>query len=270
MKNLTATCIIALSTFPALVNAQQISPRTTNGGDIGLQISDYKFEADRDGVFDKSREGKKIGLTGSFNQALENNWYWGGDARYASGNTVFTSATRGTNSANPESYLDMRITVGKDLEFWGNVLSPYTGFGHRTLTDDTSNYTDTGRIVYREKSVYLYVPIGLTHRFRLGSQSRFSTSVEYDYLLEGTQISYWTNIVGYTSDLYTTQRKGFGGRLSFAYETVTWSATLFYHYWNIQDSDLGNYTDSLLNIYSDITPHNITKEVGVQIKFRFN
>lgn len=271
MKKLTAAWMIAIFTVPALVHAQGIPLKTTSGGDVGFQISDYKYEEDVNGAFFMSLEGKKLGLTGSFTQALENNWYWGGDARYAAGNVSYTSASTGSNSSNAESYLDMRLTTGKDFEAGSNnVLSPYAGMGYRSLSDDSRNYTSTGNAAYRRKSTYIYIPVGLTHRVRLNGESRISTTLEYDYLLEGTQRSYLTDVVGYTSDLYNTQRKGYGARLNLAYETANWSAGVFYHYWNIQDSDLGTYTKDPNLVGTGYEPHNITREFGVQVKYRFN
>lgn len=270
MKKLTAAWMIALSTVPALVHAQGIPLKTTSGGDVGFQISDYKYEEDANGAFFMSLEGKKIGLTGSFTQALDNNWYWGGDARYVKGNTSYTSASTGSSSGNDEDYVDLRLTTGKDFEPGGSVLSPFAGFGYRSLSVNTKQYTSTGNAMYRRKSTYIYIPVGLTHRVRLNGESRISTTLEYDYLLEGTQRSYLTDVVGYTSDLYNTQRKGYGARLNLAYETANWSAGVFYHYWNIQDSDIGTYTMTP-NLYNTgIEPHNITREFGVQVKYRFN
>jgi hypothetical protein len=270
MKKLKVAWLIGLVTFSALLQAQGIPLKTTTGGDVGLQASSYKYEETQNDSFFMSYEGKKIGLTGSFTQALENSWYWGIDARYATGSNSYTSATRGNSSNNSESYVDLRVTAGKDFEGTSNLLSPYAGLGYRSLSDDSINYSTTGNLGYRRKSTYIYIPIGVTHRVRLGAESRLSTTLEYDYLFQGTQRSYWTDIVGYTSDMYNTQRYGYGARLSVAYETATWSAGIFYHYWNIQDSDIGAYTIDP-NLYNTgIIPSNISQEFGVQVKYHFN
>ena len=115
----------------------------------------------------------------------------------------------------------------------------------------------------------LYLPLGVTHRFRLSEQARWATTLEYDHLIEGTQKSYMTDIVGYTSDLENQQNKGRGLRLNLAYETTTWSAGVFYHQWNIADSEMGTFT-STTAVYSGYEPKNTTREIGVQLKYRFN
>ena len=262
--------LLVLAGFLVPAHADNLSLKTISGFDIGGQISSYKYEeTDPNGNFFMSLEGSKIGATGSYTRALNNNWYWMADGRFAAGSTNYTSAATGSKGSNPDRYLDLRFLVGRDCEVGNYVLTPFAGAGYRTLYNDLTGYTSTGNIGYRRTSRYAYLPLGLTHRFHVNDQARVATTLEYDYLLEGTQRSYTTDISGYTSDLVNTQRNGYGLRLNVAYETMPWSVGVFYHYWNIQDSDVGTYTDAT-RVYSGIEPRNTTKEVGIQIRYRFH
>jgi len=269
MNKMAAAWLIALSSASALVQAQGVSLKTTSGGDFGIQLSGHNFEADRDGAFAMSLASRRIGIVASFTQAQGNDWYWGGDALIASGSTSFSSATRGSNSANPETLTDLRLTAGRDLEIGHQVLSPYAGLGYRALSSYLKGYTTTGNVSPSRTGTLVYLPIGVTHRFRIGNDARLSTSFEYDYLLQGTQQTRYTDIVGYVSDLSNTQKKGYGARLSLAYETARWSTGVFYHYWAIQESEVGTYANTT-TVFSDTEPHNITRELGIQVKYRFN
>lgn len=263
---LSLACLAATA-----VHAQGMPLKTTTGSEIGIQISGYKYEEDVNGSFFMSLQGNKVGVTGSFTQAYEDDWYWGGDARFANGHTDYQSASTGTKSANPDFYLDARLTVGRDFETGQQVLSPYAGLGYRYLNNDLRGYSSTGAVGYRRTSSYIYIPIGVTHRFRVSNDARFATTFEYDYLLQGIQRSYMTDITsaGNNTDLDNLQRNGHGLRLNLAYETPRWSAGVFYHYWNIADSEIGTYTRPGF-VLSGYEPHNITREVGVQVKYRFN
>jgi len=102
--------------------------------------------------------------------------------------------------------------------------------------------------------------------------ARFVTTLEYDYLIEGRQKSYTTDIVGgsltYTSDLTNLQRSGHGLRLGLAYETRHWSLSIFHHMWNIARSDDGTYTSTSL-VHTGYEPHNITRETGLLLRYHF-
>ena len=252
------------------VQAQELPLGTLTGTELGVQLSSYRYEEDNNGAYFMSLEGRKLGVTGAFTQALAGGWHWGGDARYASGNTEYDSAGTGRKSANPDNYLEARVTLGRDLVAGAQVIAPYTGLGYRYLNNDLRGYSTTGAAGYRRTSTYIYLPLGVVHRLRAGAQARFVTTFEYDYLIEGTQRSYLTDVPGsgYTRDLLNQQRSGHGLRLSLAYETLTWSVGVFLHQWDIARSDLGTYTSASL-VYTGVEPHNITREAGIQLKYHF-
>jgi hypothetical protein len=269
LRLLVTLCTAALTCTLVPVHAQSIAVRTATGISAGIQISSYKYqETDANNGFFMSLEGGKLGAIGTVTQALGDNWYIVGDARFAGGNANYTSVNTGSKGGNPDRYLDLRFLAGKDFEPGGIVLSPFSGLGYRTLYSDLTGYTSTGAVGYRRASRYTYIPLGMTHRFKVNDQARISTTLEYDYLFEGNQRSYMTDIAGNTGDLDNSQRNGYGLRLNMTYETVNWSVGAFYHFWNIQDSDLGTYTDATL-IHVAYEPHNTTTELGVQLKYNF-
>lgn len=271
LKALKSISLIVLAGISAIARAQGMPLQTVSGAELGLQISNYRYAEDVNGAFFMGLEGKKVGLTGSFTQAYGDNWYWGGDARYATGNTDYSSNGSGEKSANPDSYFDARITLGRDFDMGSQLLSPYAGLGYRYLNNDLRGNTTTGATGYRRTSNYIYLPIGLTHRFKVSNDARWSASLEYDYLIQGMQRSYTTDVTAgnFNRDLNNQQRNGYGLRLKLAYETERWSAGMFYHYWNIADSETGSYTTSTGLLYSGYEPHNITREVGIDVKYRF-
>lgn len=266
-KSLLALGLSALVVVAPAAHAQGMPLTTLTGSELGLQLSSYRYEEDNNGAYFMSLEGRKLGVTGAFTQARANGWYWGADGRYAGGNTDYDSAGTGHKSANPDYYMEGRVTLGRDLAVAAQVLSPYSGLGYRYLSNDLRGYTTTGAAGYRRISSYIYLPLGLAHRVRVGSQARFVTTFEYDYLIEGTQRSYMTDL-GYNRDLLNQQRSGHGLRLGLAYEEAHWSIGVFVHQWDIARSDVGTYTDATL-VYSGVEPHNITREAGIQLKYHF-
>lgn len=269
MSRRTVLCTLMLAGLPALAHAQGMPLKTTTGIEIGGQLSQYSYEEEVNNSFFMSLKGSKIGLVGSYTRALEGGVYWGVDGRFAAGNNHYKSASTGEASHNPDHYTDARLTAGRDIELGSQVLSLYSGLGTRYLKSDLRGYSTTGAVGYRRSSHYLYLPLGVTHRFRLSDQARWATTLEYDHLIEGTQKSYLTDVAGYTSDLKNQQNKGHGLRLNLAYETATWSVGMFYQAWNIDDSEMGTYT-STTTVYTGYEPRNTTREVGVQIRYRFH
>src|SRR5262249_46337948 len=86
-----------------------------------------------------------------------------------------------SESGDKDWYLEGRGLVGKDFvgQKWG--FSPETGVGIRHLSNGTA-----GVAGYRTDN-YLYLPLGLTARARVGRRSALSVNLEYDRLLHGWQ-----------------------------------------------------------------------------------
>ena len=262
-----AVSLAALLASPVFSQAQSLPLATSSGIELGLQISDYKYEEQFKGAFLMSNAGTKWGVTGSYTHTLGKGWYWSGDARFAVGEVQYTGT--GTKGGNPDLLFDGRLIGGRDFARGSYLLSPYAGLGYRSLYNDLRGLTSTGATGYRRNSRYVYLPLGLTHRFQWDGQARVSTSLEYDYFLEGEQQSFLSDSDSRFNDPVNAQKNGYGIRLASSYETGSWSWGLFYQFWSLQDSDRSLLTASGVPIFYMIEPQNTTTEVGVQLKYRY-
>jgi hypothetical protein len=251
----------------SLAHADNLPLKTLNGVELGVQFSNYKYEERVNGNFFMSNEGSKFGLIGNITRALNENWYLVGDGRYASGSVNYTGS--GTKGGNPDVLIELRLTAGRDFVYGNYLLFPYAGLGYRNLANDLRGTSSTGANGYRRESTYTYFPLGLTHRFILDEQSRISSSLEYDYLIEGTQISRLSDTQAGSNDIRNAQKNGFGIRFNTNYETLRWSFGVFYQFWNIGDSDIAIVTLNGTPIGTGMEPKNSTNELGVQFKYRF-
>ncbi|MBU2590886.1 MAG: hypothetical protein ABIJ24_05655 [Nitrospinota bacterium] len=265
-------CLLSCTLF--LVNISlsahadtSISLMKTDGYEIGLQISSYKYEEEVDGEFFMSNEGNKFGLVGNATNTIGYNSYLVTEFRIASGDVDYTGS--GTKSGNFDRLWELRITGGQDYEREGYVISPYTGLGVRSLFNDLRGTTSTGAVGYRRDSEYWYLPVGVTHRFRISADSRISTNLEYDYLIRGAQKTYLSDADPGYDDLVNEQKDGYGLRLSSAHETSSLSVGLFYNYWNIADSESETTIYYGIPTGTGTEPKNETNEFGVQILCRF-
>jgi hypothetical protein len=265
MKRSVSLGLLVLANLGTCVHAQSTLLGTSQGTELGIQVSNYLYQEELNGSFLMSTQGNKLGLTANMTVVLSGDWYVKGDGRYAWGNVNYTGS--GTKASNPDALAELRILAGRDFGIGNYLLSPYAGIGVRSLSNDLRGLTSSGAAGYRRESWYTFLPLGVTHRFALDGNARVSTSLEYDHLVEGRQRSYTTDF-GATSDLNNVQKNGYGVLLSVAYETDEWSTGFFYQYWDIQDSEKGTYTDPSF-VYVAIEPHNTTKEFGVQLKYRF-
>lgn len=268
MKSFKAFLLALL--LPAVVPAQVVPLRTTTGTELGVDVSSYRYEEVVNDAFFMANEGNKVGIAGSLSVALEDDWFWGVDARQAHGNVSYSSASSGSMGGKPDVITEVRITGGKDHVVGDQVLAPYFGLGYRHLYNDLRGYSTSGAAGYRRISHYTYMPFGITHRLRLSPQARWSTSLEYDLLLEGRQQSFLSDVNITSNDPINTQRAGYGLRLIAAYETFHWSVGAFFHYWNIADSDLALRTLSGLPPSVIMEPQNTTREIGMRFRLRFN
>jgi hypothetical protein len=262
--------LLALLLLPAALPAQVVPLKTSTGSELGFDVSSYRYEEVVNGAFFMANEGNKVGLAASLSVALEDDWFWGADARQAHGNVSYSSAGSGSKGSNPDIITEARITIGRDFPNGDQLLAPYFGLGYRHLYNDLRGYSTSGAAGYRRISHYTYMPLGLTHRLRLSPQARFSTSLEYDLLLEGRQQSFLSDVNATSNDPINTQRAGYGLRLIAAYETFHWSVGGFFQYWNIADSDLALRTVSGGPSSVIMEPQNTTREIGMRFRLRFN
>ncbi len=262
---LTSISVFAIETTQT---DKKISLQTEDGIEIGLQTYWYKYKEEVDGNFFMSNTGQKYGLSLTGTKSMTENTYIIGDIRFATGDVKYKNDS-GTAGYVPDYMYEARLLLGVEKEFDNFLLSPFIGLGYRYLYNDLR---DLGSGGYRRESQYTYVPIGMTHRFRLNRKARLSTTLEYDYFVKGKQTSYLSDIgPAYASvfgDPVNDQNHGYGLRFSTSHEEEHWSIGLFFHYWRIGDSEVNYYSAPPL-LYSIIEPKNETKEIGLQVKYRF-
>ena len=243
-----------------LAHGQQTSLKTRPGMELGVTLSDYKYE---EPSIDVTLKGYKTGLDFSAIGNTGGDWFMRGDAKYEYGKTDYTGS--GTKCCNPDWYYELRGTVGRDFEQATYSLSPFLGLGYRYLFNDSRGRSSTNAAGYRRRSEYVYLPVGTAHRLRLESNARLTTTLEYDYLIEGQQKSYLadTGIPG-LRDVVNKQRSGHGFRGSMYYEKNNWSFGPWFQYWNIDRSDTAS-----AGSFTGYEPKNKTTEIGLRLGFRF-
>ena len=250
-----------------------LSLTTETAVELGAQISDYRYEERAGKQIDFVHEtGAKYGFTALANKAFVNNLFITGDFRFAYSSNNYASPGGGRKQNIPDYLWDTRIIMGKDFVFeqLNGVpvdfsLAPYIGIGYRNLLNDSRGITSIGKRGYRRDSEYLYIPIGVTHRFLLDDSSRISTNIEYDQLVEGWQTSYLNDFSAQQVNIVNGQYSGYGLRGNLNYERANWSAGPFFYYWNINRSDLARGAGNS----EWLEPHNDTLEYGLQARYRF-
>jgi hypothetical protein len=254
---------LAFTLATAATQAQGLSLNTREGFQLGAEVSSYGYQEVVNDVPFIDVKGNKLGLTANYTGTFEDNAFVTLDLRYASGQVQY----EGSGTATGADHLtDIRMTGGVDLARQGYTLSPYTGMGHRALHNDIAGYTTTGASGYRRDSTYLYLPLGLSHRFA-ALDGRIVTTLEYDYLIQGTQVSHLGDAGG-PGDISNLQRNGYGLRINLSYETRHWSTGAFYQQWNIARSEDSTAVGNGWAVIGN-EPQNTTREFGLAVKYLF-
>ncbi len=217
-----------------------------------------------------SLQGSKIGLDLHAAQELQDKQFMRSELRCAFGLVDYNSNGTGSAQGEYDWYIEARVLVGKDWAVDDAVFAPYTGLGYRYLLNDGRGITSTRNWGYRRESNYLYLPIGITHRMALPDQARLVSTLEYDHLLAGKQISRLSDGGWGYSDVTNKQASGHGLKWSILYEKDNWAIGPYAHYWNIGQSDIvpeirhGIPTGKWL-----LEPKNNTVELGLKVSQQF-
>jgi hypothetical protein len=300
------------SSPPAQVHgaaAADASVATPTGHEVNVSVGSYTYS--EPGTLSISIHGLKIGseYTGTRSLNPRQHWFAQANVRATVGNVTYdgwcspfvitpnSSSPNGyelnqgdaspcSESGDQDWYVEARVIVGKDFvgHAWG--FSPATGLGVRHLSNGTS-----GLAGYRTDN-YLYLPIGLTARTRVGSQRALSFNVEYDHLLHGWQktrdaalgggdVPPTATMPAFTIDSFTdvsfAQHGGWALRASAKYQmTSHWSVEPSFIHWNVSDSPVNYETVAFtvnrvtaqeqLGYYE---PFNVTNEFGLKVGFHF-
>jgi hypothetical protein len=271
MKTIKKTCALTMAaallaavsgTAPSQESAPSNPLLTRRGWEVGGQVAKYHYEEPNFALL----KGNRGGIVGAYNFTNANRVYNRIDLRASYGKLKYESQGTGTASDVPDWIVEARAVIGKDFLASDSVaLSPYIGLGYRYLYSDGRGYTSTGAAGYRRYSNYVYVPLGLTARFRTGERWVIAPTVEYDAFLGGRQYSQLSDTgIGY-SDASNTQNHGYGYRAYLMFENGRWAFGPWLQYWNIKDSDivpigLGK---------AALEPANWTREYGVELRYHF-
>ena len=214
-----------------------------------------------------SSKGMKMGLDLRAATVLQKERFIRGDLRYAFGTVDYNGS--GSAKGELDLYIEIRGLVGRDFQADAAVFSPYTGFGYRYLFNDARGITSTGNWGYRRESNYFYLPIGIIHRMTLDNHARLESTVEYDHLLRGKQISRLSDGgIGY-GDVTNTQNSGYGMKLGVMYQKNIWAIGPYAHYWNIGKSDTVNVYQIGIPVSAGWEPENNTIEFGLKVRQQF-
>ena len=137
------------------------------------------------------------------------------------------------------------------------VFNFYLGLGYRHLYDYLSDYGTGG---YDRRNEMWYLPIGHVLNLKDNSNFRF----QFNYLIQGTQTSYLSNVYGAGTDLENKQNKGYG--LDLSYIPSSNNSEWFIRYWDIGDSTTNTVSNSSYTV-TGMEPKNQTLEIGFKSSF---
>jgi len=267
VKNIAAVLItIAVLIVTTTVRAEPSTLKTRTGNDIGLSLSAYQYE--EPGFM--SSKGSKFGLDLHAAKVLQDDQFIRGELRYAFGSVDYNSNGTGSASGEPDWYIEARGLVGKDWAINDAVLAGYTGVGYRYLFNDARGISSTGAAGYRRESNYFYLPIGIIHRMIIKGQAILVSTLEYDHLMTGKQISSLSDTgLGY-GDVTNNQSSGYGLKLSVMYQKSKWAIGPYANYWNIGQSDIvPEIQNGVPTGYGLFEPKNNTVEFGLKASQQF-
>jgi len=142
--------------------------------------------------------------------------------------------------------------------FPGNI---YAGLGYRYLYNKSA-----GAGSYERINELLYVPVGYGLKMSDGSNAKF----QFNYLIEGNQKSYLSDVSSAYPDINNKQKSGWGLDLSYVpAKSNDWE---FYgKYWNVKQSELVKVNNVVIGGKTyNVTfwePQNFTYEIGFKHTF---
>ena len=244
---------------------QTLYPTTRASTEIGITFSAYRYEEPEV----MSSKGKKIGLDFAATQLLSNARFFRVEFRQAFGMVDYSSYETGSAEGQPDWYMEARALIGQDWIVDNAVFAPYAGLGYRYLFNDARGISSTGNWGYRRESNYIYMPIGIMHRSSPDGRTRWISTLEYDQLLVGVQISRLSDGGQGHGDLTNRQTRGYGVKMSLMVEKDKWAMGPYAHYWNISQSAIVTVYRNGMPISSGWEPKNSTTEFGFKVSQKF-
>jgi hypothetical protein len=263
-KKILVNAAILSAIFSAAVAREPDPLLTRPGWELAAQASGYSYlEPD----FAKLR-GNRLGIVATGTLTSPEGVFSRFDFRQSYGRLKYEGS--GTQSDVPDLILEARVVAGLDWLGGSFSLSPHLGLGYRYLYSDSRGYTSTGAIGYRRESNYLYAPLGLTARFRLGNRWVLAPMLEADILVRGRQASKLTDAGLGLMDITNEQKEGRGHRASLMLEKDHWAVGAWTQYWHIDNSDFQCATAVVNGLcFGGREPENYTRETGLELRYRF-
>jgi hypothetical protein len=248
---------LLIAGVPSAAIAAPPGATTPDGFEIGALA--YRYHYEEPGIM--QLEGPKAGLRLAYARTDAAGRSGRLELSAAYGRLRYDSNGTGALSGVPDTSVDARLLVGFDYgPKRGVPLMPYVGLGYRFLYNDLRGTTSTGAVGYRRESTYVYVPAGLTGRWR-----QLLATVEIDFLLKGQQTTYLGDTGLGLADVQNDQKRGLGGRASLIYDAGRVAFGPWISAWRIADSDLSSPAPGLIGR----EPKNRTTEAGFELRFRY-
>lgn len=253
--------------------------KSYNTSELGLEFNRYRYD---EPVFDLVTQGNLFGLYVNYTarpakgEALYDDIVdmYRAEVRFNYGLVDYKSAPSGELEDNQDWAVEARLLAGKDLMVTPDVrVTPYIGFGYRYLNDDSAGRaTSTGAIGYERESRYYYIPMGVEFTTKISDSWMVSPALEYDYFIQGEQLSYLSDVSWVYPDLRNKQRQGLGFRGSLKFiqtgGAINFVFEPYIRYWHIEDSEEATVAGPIF-IVTGLEPENNTLEYGVRMGAMF-
>jgi hypothetical protein len=288
-------------------NAEPEGLATPTGHELSVSVGGYNYE--EPGDLSISIHGPKFGggYIGTLPLNRKQHWFAQADVHGTIGSVTYDGwcspylitpestspngylldvgdASSCSEKGDKDWYVEARGLVGKDFVGHRWAFTPDAGIGFRDLANGT-----TGVASYRTDK-YLYLPIGLTARTRVGDKRSLGFTIEYDHLLHGWQNTHDSQLGGgdipatstapaFTidgfSDISFDQHQGWALRVSAKYQiTPRWSLEPAYIHWNVSASPV-NYETATFTVngitaqeqFGAYEPVNVTHEFVLRLGF---
>jgi len=250
---------------------------TRDGFDITAVFSYYEYKEPSLGVKETSST-PFLGLDISGTHGFGDGWFGTLEGRYAFVDVDY----QGSGEIDDRSVVnwEWRGLFGKDILFEEFSLSPYVGFGYRTLFNDNRGVTSANAGGYRRYNELYYLPIGIHPRTHIDTDARLTSTLEFDAVLHGLQKSDLGDVGLGDPAIKNSQSSGFGLRGDITYETKNWAIGPYFIYWDMDQSktkfavDNSSTTCGNAGLPTPCTlvgdePANSTLEAGLQVKYHF-
>jgi hypothetical protein len=190
------------------------------------------------------------------------------DLEYLTGGGTYNGSNWGGNpvsSSTTNQMGNLRGTFGI-RQFYGdsNNIIYFSGIGLRQLVNNQSGVGS-----YERDISYTYVPVGLEWGNQITPKMQIAVSADYDFLLEGTVISHFSDVNPSLPDITNHQSNGYGDRIAlkgtYQFENYGVSLQIYQQYWNVLQSD----QQPLAGNVAVVEPDNNSRLTGAILSIMF-